>query len=167
MIWGNPWFPLELFTKNTKYRPNSINVHRCTGSEGPASSSSSSPKPLRYILGQVGIMLPSGFFQLLLTVICGSRTLREKKLNLSTKIRSGKVLKEPAIGMRIEVAHVGQTTLPWSCHIMHGYPGSSSAHERHNAGGLSRTAGQDIIKINYYQVQNVFSIMCLEISKSL
>lgn len=77
------------------------------------------------------------------------------------------MLREPDLGMRGKVAHLRETTLPWSCHIKHGYPVSSSARAWHSAGGLSQTAAQEIIKISDYLVQNVFSIMYLEISKSL
>lgn len=128
------------------------------------SSSSLSPMPLRCILDQVGAVLPSESFQFPSAVICGNRALSQRKLNLDTK---GKVLREPALGMRVKVAHLRETAIPWSCHIKRGYPVSSSAHAWHSAGGLSQTAGKEIIKISYYQVQNVFSIMCLEISKSL
>ena len=79
VIWGDPWFSLALLIANTKDIPNSINIHCWTGSRGPTSPSSLSPKPPRCILGQVGAMLPSGSFQLPSTVISGDRALGAKE----------------------------------------------------------------------------------------
>lgn len=71
----------------------------------------------------------------------GMGHLGQRKLNLDTRISSGKMLMEPDLGMRIKVAHLRETELPWSCHTKRGYPASSSARVWHSAGCLSQTAG--------------------------
>lgn len=127
VIWGDLWFSLELHSANTKDIPSSIQIHCWPGSGDPASSASLSSKP-QYILGPERVVFLSGSFQLPSAAICENRAPRAR-MNLDTRISSEGSVQGARLGAEdySGPSQGDSTPLPWSCHIKHGYPASSSA----------------------------------------